>query len=250
MNYPDYLVHFNRNHGKKNGQFVSGDGDGDGVSNDRYNYKDNRKGQTKGSVVITTPSGKTLTNTGPTARVGRVGSIKTTNGKTFTNNGPTARVGRVGSITKAGSGGGGSKTEKHNSSYTETNYGRNYYNGIQLAKRDAKDTDFNEHIGNSNKKYIDGMKLTKSEGDIFRSNQNKKYVKNKTISAIKSKDTSIDSRKEVDMAKEDKMYQKETLWAGMKSVERLKDSKSSLTDSNSTSKGVNFVSSEILKLKV
>jgi hypothetical protein len=32
--YPDYLVHFNKNHSPKNGQFTSGDGDGDGISND------------------------------------------------------------------------------------------------------------------------------------------------------------------------------------------------------------------------
>lgn len=37
--YPDYLVHFNKNHSKANGQFVSGDGDGDGVINDHANQK-------------------------------------------------------------------------------------------------------------------------------------------------------------------------------------------------------------------
>ena len=39
MTYPDYLVHFNKNHSKTNGQFVSGDGDGDGVVNDHANQK-------------------------------------------------------------------------------------------------------------------------------------------------------------------------------------------------------------------
>ena len=34
MYYPDYLVHYNKNHSPKNGQFTSGDGDGDGISND------------------------------------------------------------------------------------------------------------------------------------------------------------------------------------------------------------------------
>lgn len=29
-----YLIHFNRNHSPKNGQFTSGDGDGDGINND------------------------------------------------------------------------------------------------------------------------------------------------------------------------------------------------------------------------
>lgn len=32
--YPDYLVHFNKNHSSKNGRFTSGDGDGDGIAND------------------------------------------------------------------------------------------------------------------------------------------------------------------------------------------------------------------------
>ena len=34
MSYPSYLIHFNKNHSKANGQFVSGDGDGDGIAND------------------------------------------------------------------------------------------------------------------------------------------------------------------------------------------------------------------------
>lgn len=32
--YPTYLVHFNQNHSSSNGQFISGDGDGDGVVDD------------------------------------------------------------------------------------------------------------------------------------------------------------------------------------------------------------------------
>lgn len=35
--YPNYLIHFNKNHSKANGQFVSGDGDGDGIANDHAN---------------------------------------------------------------------------------------------------------------------------------------------------------------------------------------------------------------------
>lgn len=34
MEYPTYLIHYNKNHSKANGQFVSGDGDGDGIAND------------------------------------------------------------------------------------------------------------------------------------------------------------------------------------------------------------------------
>ena len=40
--YPTYLVHFNKNHSPKNGQFISGDGDGDGVTDDHHNYKTNK----------------------------------------------------------------------------------------------------------------------------------------------------------------------------------------------------------------
>ena len=35
MEHPSYLIHYNKNHSKANGQFVSGDGDGDGQVNDR-----------------------------------------------------------------------------------------------------------------------------------------------------------------------------------------------------------------------
>lgn len=40
----DYLIHYNKNHSKANGQFISGDGDGDGVVNDHANQykKDHR----------------------------------------------------------------------------------------------------------------------------------------------------------------------------------------------------------------
>lgn len=35
MEYPTYLIHFNQNHSPKNGQFTFGDGDSDGVSDER-----------------------------------------------------------------------------------------------------------------------------------------------------------------------------------------------------------------------
>lgn len=44
--YPDYLVHYNKNHSKSNGQFVSGDGDGDGQVNDNQNQQNRKKGLT------------------------------------------------------------------------------------------------------------------------------------------------------------------------------------------------------------
>ena len=54
--YPDYLVHFNKNHSSKNGQFTSGDGDGDGVSDDhahrsKNSGKEKRKKMTKSQKV-------------------------------------------------------------------------------------------------------------------------------------------------------------------------------------------------------
>lgn len=39
--HPDYLVHFNKNHSKKNGQFISGDGDSDGVADEHHRYSKN-----------------------------------------------------------------------------------------------------------------------------------------------------------------------------------------------------------------
>ena len=41
--YPDYLVHYNKNHSPKNGQFTSGDGDGDGIANDHAARKKESK---------------------------------------------------------------------------------------------------------------------------------------------------------------------------------------------------------------
>ena len=37
MSYPNYLIHFNKNHSSSTGQFISGDGDGDGIVNDHKN---------------------------------------------------------------------------------------------------------------------------------------------------------------------------------------------------------------------
>lgn len=43
-----YLIHFNGNHSSKNGQFVSGDGDKDGVIDDHHNYAKNKNKGMKG----------------------------------------------------------------------------------------------------------------------------------------------------------------------------------------------------------
>lgn len=39
MYHTTYLIHYNKNHSKANGQFVSGDGDGDGIANDHANQR-------------------------------------------------------------------------------------------------------------------------------------------------------------------------------------------------------------------
>ena len=44
MYYSNYLIHYNKNHSSKNGQFVSGDGDGDGIANDHANRGEKKKG--------------------------------------------------------------------------------------------------------------------------------------------------------------------------------------------------------------
>lgn len=40
--YPNYLIHFNKNHSSRNGQFTNGDGDGDGIIDDHHNYSRNK----------------------------------------------------------------------------------------------------------------------------------------------------------------------------------------------------------------
>lgn len=48
----EYLAHFNKNHSSKNGQFTSGDGDGDGIVND-HNYRVSQKSR-KDAISNTT----------------------------------------------------------------------------------------------------------------------------------------------------------------------------------------------------
>lgn len=38
-----YLIHFNGNHSRRNGQFINGDGDNDGIIDDHHNYSRNKK---------------------------------------------------------------------------------------------------------------------------------------------------------------------------------------------------------------
>lgn len=37
MSDPSYLVHFNKLHSSRNGRFINGDGDGDGIIDDHHN---------------------------------------------------------------------------------------------------------------------------------------------------------------------------------------------------------------------
>lgn len=46
-NEHSYLIHYNKNHSKANGQFISGDGDGDGITNDNAHRKYELKGGSK-----------------------------------------------------------------------------------------------------------------------------------------------------------------------------------------------------------
>lgn len=45
--YPSYLIHYNKNHNPKNGQFAPGDGDGDGQVGDRTNADSERQKRRK-----------------------------------------------------------------------------------------------------------------------------------------------------------------------------------------------------------
>ena len=47
-----YLIHYNKNHSKANGQFISGDGDGDGISNDHKNQRMSEKQRAKANKQI------------------------------------------------------------------------------------------------------------------------------------------------------------------------------------------------------
>ena len=48
MYYSNYLIHYNQNHSKANGQFTFGDGDGDGIRDDHHHYSKN-KGDLRGA---------------------------------------------------------------------------------------------------------------------------------------------------------------------------------------------------------
>lgn len=64
----NYLVHFNKNHSTKNGQFVSGDGDGDGIIDDHHNQKSSNKKATTKATTTTGSSKSTKSKSANTAK--------------------------------------------------------------------------------------------------------------------------------------------------------------------------------------
>lgn len=58
--YPTYLIHFNKNHSSKTGQFTFGDGDGDNIRDDHHNYAKN-KGDLADAPQGTVTSGQVKT---------------------------------------------------------------------------------------------------------------------------------------------------------------------------------------------
>lgn len=78
MPYPNYLIHFNRQHDPKTGKFIFGDGDGDGIAND-HAYK--KKIITSSSRNITFKERPTSKIDSKFTRVG-IGQLKTAGSKT------------------------------------------------------------------------------------------------------------------------------------------------------------------------
>lgn len=60
MSYPNYLIHFNKNHSSSTGQFISGDGDGDGVVNDHSH----RSGNGSSEKVMSRQKARRIRNAG------------------------------------------------------------------------------------------------------------------------------------------------------------------------------------------
>ena len=79
MFYPNYLIHFNRQHDPKTGKFIFGDGDGDGIANDHAHKKkiitsSNRNITFKERPTSKTESKFTRVGTGQLKTVGNTNS--------------------------------------------------------------------------------------------------------------------------------------------------------------------------------
>lgn len=66
--YPTYLIHFNKNHSSKNGQFTFGDGDGDGIRDDHAHDSKNNGRSTSTSSKNNSRSTSTSGNSSSSSR--------------------------------------------------------------------------------------------------------------------------------------------------------------------------------------
>ena len=82
MSYPTYLIHYNKNHSKSNGQFVSGDGDGDGIVNDSR-AKNNEKKARRNAIIGTAAAATVTTGLAALMIADAVNSRRTSSGKSF-----------------------------------------------------------------------------------------------------------------------------------------------------------------------
>lgn len=80
--YPNYLIHFNKNHSSSTGQFISGDGDGDGVVNDHKNQKSDSSSN-RGWKNDAYKTGERIRNTGKKALKSGITKLAIADGLTF-----------------------------------------------------------------------------------------------------------------------------------------------------------------------
>lgn len=82
MSYPNYLIHYNKNHSKADGRFVSGDGDGDGIINDNSAKKDEKKAR-RNAIIGTAAAATVTTGLAALMIADAVNSKRTSSGKSF-----------------------------------------------------------------------------------------------------------------------------------------------------------------------
>lgn len=87
MNYPTYLVHFNKNHDPKSGRFAPGDGNGDGVVGKRNEQMTPEQKKRRTNAIVGTAAAATVT-AGLAAMMiaDAVNSRRTAKGKSFADN--------------------------------------------------------------------------------------------------------------------------------------------------------------------
>ena len=153
MEYPNYLIHFNKNHSAKNGQFVSGDGDGDGIVNDHANERKKKTSSTyqekiaAGGKKMGIGKGLLWGSVGGAAATGLLsGAAEMTDSEVL---GVASWVSALGSIALSG-------------------VGSAVYASGKKACRDAADDAFLESVGASEetRKYLSDAKKYR-EGDSY-----------------------------------------------------------------------------------